>query len=103
MIGLQRQDRSNRNMIRLLSALGRVTVIVAAILTIAGFAVGGYGMGTGQNYGGFAPGLPQGTGGALGAVLGGIAGIIVAGAVFGPIATLYDIRNNIRRMAWPKM
>ena len=86
-------------MITLLSALGRATVIVAAILTIMGFAAGGYGMGTGENYGGFTSGTAQAAGGVWGAVLGGVAGIIVAGAVFGPIATLYDIRDNIRRMA----
>ena len=90
-------------MIRLLSALGRATVIVAAILTIAGFAVGGYGMATGQYYGGFAPDPARGVGGALGAMLGGLVGIILAGAVFGPIATLYDIRDNIRRMASARM
>jgi len=89
-------------MIRLLSAIGRATVVLAALLTIVGFAIGGYGMGTGQYYGGFAPGVAQGTGGVVGAVVGVIVGIIVAGAVFGPIATLYDIRDNIRRMAWPK-
>lgn len=87
-------------MIRLLSALGRFTVILAAILTIAGFAVGGYGMGIGEYYDGFAPGAAHGAGGAWGAVLGFIVGIIAAGAVFGPIATLYDIRDNIRRAAF---
>jgi uncharacterized protein YqgC (DUF456 family) len=84
-------------MIKLLSSIGRATIIVAALLTIVVFAVGGYAMGTGQ-YGAFASGGAQGAGG-WGAVLGGILGIIVAGAVFGPIATLYDIRDNIRRMA----
>jgi hypothetical protein len=88
-----------QDMIRLLSAIGHATIIVAALLTIAAFAVGGYGMGTGTYYGGFVPGAAQGAGGAWGAVLGGVVGIIVAGAVFGPIATLYDIRDNIRRMA----
>ena len=86
-------------MITLLSALGRATVIVATILTIVGFAVGGYGMGAGEYYGGFVPAAAHVGGGVWGAVLGGIAAIIVAGAVFGPIATLYDIRDNIRRMA----
>jgi hypothetical protein len=89
-------------MIRLLSAIGRATIVLAALLTIAGFTVGGYGMGTGQYNGGFAPGVAQGNGGVVGAVVGVVAGVIIAGAVFGPIATLYDIRDNIRRMAWPK-
>jgi hypothetical protein len=81
-------------------AIGRATtIIVAAILTIVGFAVGGYGMGTGESYIGFAPEVAQGAGGVWGTVLGGILGIIVVGAVFGPIDTLYDIRDNIRRMA----
>jgi len=89
-------------MIRLLSAMGRAAIILAALLTIVGFAVGGYGMATGGYYADFAPEAARRAGGAWGAVLGGIVGIIVAGAVFGPIATLYDIRDNIRRMAWPK-
>jgi hypothetical protein len=85
-------------MIRLLSAIGREIIIVAALLTIVVFVVGGYAMGTG-GYGDLAPGAGRGIGGGWGAVLGGVLGIIVAGAVFGPIATLYDIRDNIRRMA----
>jgi hypothetical protein len=89
-------------MIKLLSAVGRATITLAALLTIVGFTVGGYGMGTGQYNGGFAPGVAQGNGGVVGAVVGVIVGIIVAGAVFGPIATLYDIRDNIRRMALHK-
>jgi hypothetical protein len=36
-------------MIRLLSAIGREIIIVAALLTIVGFVVGGYGMGTGTS------------------------------------------------------
>jgi hypothetical protein len=97
----QRQDRGP-DMIRLLSAVGRATVIVVAVLTIVGFAIGGYGMGTGEYHGSFASAVPQGAGGVVGAVVGAIVGIIVAGAVFGPIATLYDIRDNIRRMAAPR-
>jgi len=89
-------------MIRLLSAMGRAAIILATLLMIGGFAVGGYGMATNGYYADFAPEAARGAGGTWGAVLGGIVGIIVAGAVFGPIATLYDIRDNIRRMAWPK-
>jgi MFS family permease len=89
-------------MIKLLSAIGRATIILAALLTIVGFAVSGYGLATSGYYGDFAPEAARGAGGTWGAVLGGVVGIIVAGAVFGPIATLYDIRDNIRRMAWPK-
>jgi hypothetical protein len=37
-----------------------------------------------------------------GAAVGVIAGLIIAGAVFGDVATFHDIRDNIRRMAWPK-
>ncbi len=93
-------------MITLLSAIGRITVIVTALLTIAGFTVAGYGLAGGgygyvtqEHYGGFWLGAVHGAGGVWGAVLGFIVGIVVAGAVFGPIATLYDIRDNIRRAA----
>jgi hypothetical protein len=98
----QCQDRGP-DMIRLLSAVGRATVSVVAVLTIVGFGLGGYGMATGGYYADFAPEAARGAGGVVGAVVGVIVGIIVAGAVFGPIATLYDIRDNIRRMAWPKV
>src|ERR1700727_207522 len=65
----QRQDRGP-DMIRLLSAVGRATVIVVAVLTIVGFAIGGYGMGTGEYHGSFASAVPQGAGGVVGAVVG---------------------------------
>lgn len=90
-------------MIKLLSAIGRATVVIAAILTVGAFTFGGY-MGTADYEYGSAMGNQAGQGAAhvWGAMLGFIVGIIVAGAVFGPVATLYDIRDNLRRLAGPK-
>jgi TRAP-type C4-dicarboxylate transport system permease small subunit len=83
-------------MIRFLSGIGRAIVVLAALFTIVLCAIGGYGWAHGY-YAGYAP--TPGVGVAAGTVLGAVAGIVVAGIVFGPIATLYDIRDNIRRMA----
>lgn len=80
-------------MIRFLSALGRAAVVVGAVLTIAAGAVGGWGWATSDGM------ISDPARGAVGAALGAVAGIVSAGVVFGPLATLYDIRDNIRRMA----
>ena len=81
-------------MIRILSSIGRATLVVAAILMIAGAAVAGY-VSAGQQYGlaafGFGPGL--------GALVGLVVGTIGAGVILGPLATLYDIRDNVRLMS----
>jgi hypothetical protein len=88
-------------MIRLLSALGRATVILAAVLTIAGFTFGGY-MGTQEYDTGFVQAGVPAVSRLWGTVAGVLAGIVVAGAVFGPLATLYDTRDNLRRLAGTK-
>jgi hypothetical protein len=83
-------------MIRLLSAVGRATIIIAAMVMIVGAAVGGYvGAETHPelyftSYGRW-----------LGALIGLVLGVASAGVVFGPLATLYDIRDSLRRMSPP--
>lgn len=83
-------------MIRLLSAVGRATIVIAAAVIIVAGAVGGYvGSETRPelfftSYGRW-----------LGALLGLVLGVVAAGVVFGPLATLYDIRDSLRRMADP--
>jgi hypothetical protein len=81
-------------MIRLLSAVGRATIVIAAVVIIVAGAVGGY-LGTETrpelfftSYGRW-----------LGALLGLALGVVSAGVVFGPLATLYDIRDSLRRLA----
>ena len=81
-------------MIRILSMIGRATLVVAAILVIVGAAVAGY-IDAGREVGGVAIGY----GPVVGALLGLVVGIITAGVVFGPLATLYDIRDNVRLVA----
>ena len=83
-------------MIKLLSAVGRATIVIAAVVIIVGGAVGGY-MGSESRpelfftiYGRW-----------LGALVGLVLGVISAGIVLGPLATLYDIRDSLRRMADP--
>jgi hypothetical protein len=78
-------------MIRILSTIGRATLVVAAILVIVGTAVAGY-FGAEREYGV----AVLGHGSAIGALIGLVIGIITAGVVFGPLATLYDIRDNVR-------
>jgi hypothetical protein len=88
-------------MIKLLSNIGRSTVVFAAFATVVGCAIWGYTLAEGYDLlhngvVGFA-GLGRITLTELvGLVAGGLLGILVAGAVFGAIATLYDIRDNIR-------
>jgi H+/gluconate symporter-like permease len=80
-------------MIRLLSLVGRATIVIAAALIIAGFVITGY----------VDPDLhpylvAYGFERQLGALAGLAVGIIVVGIIFGPLATLYDIRDNMRRL-----
>ncbi|MGH8749875.1 MAG: hypothetical protein ACREU5_12315 [Burkholderiales bacterium] len=83
-------------MIKLLSAVGRATIVIVAAVIIVGGAVGGY-LGSETrpelfftSYGRW-----------LGALVGLVLGVVSAGIVLGPLATLYDIRDNLRRMADP--
>jgi hypothetical protein len=81
-------------MIRLLSAIGRATIVIAAILIVVAFAATGY----------QAPELhpylaDYGFGRLAGAALGFAIGLVAAGIIFGPLATLYDIRDSLRRLA----
>lgn len=88
-------------MIEMLSAIGRGVIVVAATLTVIGSMVGGYTVARAQesvSYGHF---LISGGGQItplefLYLVLGGGIGLVIAGAVFGAIATLYDIRDSLR-------
>ena len=88
-------------MIEMLSAIGRVVIVVAAALMVIGSMMGGYMIAQAQesvSYGNF---LISGGGQItplefLYLAIGGGIGLIVAGAVFGAIATLYDIRDSLR-------
>ncbi len=81
-------------MIRLLSAVGRATIVIAAAVIIVGGAVGGY-LGAETR-----PELFFASYGRwLGALLGLALGVVSAGVVLGPLATLYDIRDSLRRSA----
>jgi hypothetical protein len=91
-------------MIRLLSYIGRTVIVVAAILTVVGFSISGYLLARYQellDYGNFT----ISGGGQITpregfySLLGAGIGFVVAGIVFGAIATLYDIRDNLRWIA----
>jgi TRAP-type C4-dicarboxylate transport system permease small subunit len=87
-------------MIGLHSSIGRAVIVVAAAITIIGFTVAGYSVARANEF------MTYGTfslsGGVLTrlevlfSVLGCVVGFIVAGAVFGAIATLYEIRDSLR-------
>jgi hypothetical protein len=83
-------------MIRLLSAVGRATIVIAAAVIIVGGAVGGY-MGAETRPELYFTSYGRWLGGLIGLVL----GVISAGVVLGPLATLYDMRDSLRRMAGP--
>jgi hypothetical protein len=80
-------------MIRLLSLVGRATIMIAATLIIAGFVIAGY-LDSDLHPYLVAYGFER----QLGALLGLVVGVMVAGIIFGPLATLYDIRDNVRRL-----
>ena len=83
-------------MIKLLSAVGRATIVVAAAVIVVAAAIGGY-LGTETRPELFLTSYGRW----LGALLGLALGIVSAGVVFGPLATLYDIRDSLRRLANP--
>lgn len=83
-------------MIRLLSAVGRATIVIAAAVIIAGGAIGGY-LGSETRPELFFTGYGRW----LGALVGLVLGVVSAGVVFGPLATLYDVRDSLRRLASP--
>lgn len=80
-------------MIRILSLIGRATLVVAAILMILGSAAAGY-LDAAREYGIAA----LGHGPAIGALIGLVLGTIAAGVILGPLATLYDIRDGVRHL-----
>lgn len=80
-------------MIRILSSIGRATIVVAAVLMIVGSAAAGY-LNAAKEYGIAALGY----GPAIGGLIGLVAGTIAAGVVLGPLATLYDIRDAVRHL-----
>lgn len=73
--------------------IGRATLVVAAILMILGSAAAGY-FDAGREYGI----ATLGHGPAIGALIGLVIGTIAAGVIFGPLATLYDIRDGVRHV-----
>jgi len=87
-------------MIRTLSAIGGVAVAIAAVLLIAAGAAVGYNLAHGYDAG-YSSQLaisgarwipPQEW---LGMLLGGLAGLLVAGVFLGTMATLYEIRDSL--------
>ena len=88
-----RSRREGEEMIRILSAIGRATIVVAALLMIVGSAVAGY-FNAAREYG--IAGLGHGP--AIGALIGLVLGTIGAGVILGPLATLYDIRDGVRHL-----
>ena len=89
----RRSCREGLGMMRILSAIGRATLVVAALLMIAGSAAAGY-FDAGKEYGIAA----LGHGPAVGALIGLVLGTIAAGVILGPLATLYDIRDGVRHL-----
>ena len=91
-------------MIQMLSAIGRVVVVVAAAITVAATTLAGYFFARASelaSYGTFT----ISEGGKITplelayALIGFAVGLIVAGAVFGAIATLYEIRDSLILLA----
>jgi hypothetical protein len=74
-------------MFRWLSNIGRFFVVLTAVVMVPGATV----------YGTVLGGLAHGSNGA---VIGGLVGFLVAGAVFGTLATLYDICDSLRALAF---
>lgn len=91
--------REGQTMIKLLSAIGRATIVIAAALVILGFGMFGFlGSYFGEYKGAFANDVGIGFNHVLSALIGNVAGILLTGAIFGPFATLYDIRDNLPRL-----
>lgn len=84
-------------MIKLLSAVGRATIVIAAVLIILGSTAAGYVDADARPYlFGFRFAREAG------ALIGLAIGIVAAGVVFGPLATLYDMRDSLRHLAREK-
>ena len=88
-------------MIRLLSAIGRVVIAVAAVLTVISCTMVGYLFARSQEFAIYGNFSISGSGQitpleVFYSVLGGGIGFVVSGAVFGAIATLYEIRDSLR-------
>lgn len=88
-------------MIVLLSKIGRVSIVVSAVLTILGGAVLGnyYGLYLDRAaYGDFT--LPAGAQftprSLIFALLGGVLGLLTAGTAYGAVAALFDIQDSLR-------
>ena len=94
-------------MIKLLSDIGRAVIVVAAVMTVLGSTISGYLIARTQEsfvYGNFTIShggqiTPREL---LYSLLGGGIGLVVAGAVFGAIATLYDIRDSLHLLSSPE-
>jgi hypothetical protein len=91
-------------MIRAISDIGRALVIVSALLTVIGGVAVGYAIARSQEYAAFGSFEISG-GGKLTplelfySLMGLGIGFVVAGAVFGAIATLYEIRDSLNSLA----
>lgn len=90
-------------MIKFLSTVGRVTIVVAALLMILGFGLAGFF----ESYAGGVNGylasytghaVHLGTHQTVAFIAGCVIGSIVAGTIFGPLATLYDVRDSLRQL-----
>jgi flagellar motor component MotA len=90
-------------LMRLLAAIGRFAVALAAILMVIGGGIGGY-VGAARQAGFETAGsvFPSGpvTASEIGsAIVGAILGLLAAGVIFGPLAALFDIRENVAILA----
>jgi hypothetical protein len=90
-------------MIRLLSEIGRALLIVSAVATVLAGVVLGYFLARSTEA--TASGAFQISDIArftpdeiFGCIFGGAAGLLVAGSIFGIIATFYDLNDNIKRL-----
>ncbi len=79
-------------MIRMLSDLGRAMVVASAVLIVAIATVAGYYCARPIEF------VSNADTELFFSLLGLGFGVIVAGAILGPMATLYDIRDNLRRL-----
>jgi hypothetical protein len=92
------------HIIRLLSAVGRVVIIVAAMLTVIGCIAASYFFARTQEFALYGSFSISGGGQITPLELiyslhGGGIGVVVSGVIFGAIATLYDIRDSLRVIA----